>query len=74
MHADEHDGALERRIEIAAAGPDGRERRTTEHHVLRLYEVDTVVSKLASAGFAVEVRDGYDAPATFPGWKVFVAR
>ncbi len=73
MHAVEHNGVLERAISTFVR--DGSAyRRVDEHHVLRLYEVDAVMQVLETAGFDVEVRDGYGAPATFPGWKVFLAR
>jgi SAM-dependent methyltransferase len=48
--------------------------RHDETHVLRLYDADVVIATLRDAGFDVEVRDGYDRPADFPGWKVFVSR
>jgi SAM-dependent methyltransferase len=73
MRALEHDGKLERAISIFVR--DGNAyRRVDEHHVLHLYEVHAVVDRLADLGFEVEVRDGYERPAIFPGWKVFMGR
>ena len=69
----EHDDVLERAITIFARDGDAY-RRVDEHHVLRLYDPSAVEQLLADAGFEVEVRAGYDRPATFPGWKVFVSR
>jgi SAM-dependent methyltransferase len=70
---DEHDDVLERAITIFVRDGD-RYRRVDEHHVLRLYDAAEVEQLLADAGFDVEVRDGYEEPAAFPGWKVFVNR
>jgi SAM-dependent methyltransferase len=69
----EHDDVLERAITIFVREGDTY-RRVDEHHVLRLYNADAVEQLLRDAGLDVEVRDGYDQPALFPGWKVFVSR
>ena len=35
---------------------------------------DEVVAVVGDAGFTVEVRDGFETPAHFPGWHVLVCR
>lgn len=69
---------LDRRITIFTKTDDGTYRRTDEHHVLRLYDPDTLAATLRDTGFDVSVRDRYvddPAPTTPPGgWHVFVAR
>lgn len=75
MQGNEHDDVLERAITIFAREPGGDlYHRVDEHHVLRLYTESDVVRTLRDTGFDVDVRAGYDAPAAFPGWRVFVAR
>jgi hypothetical protein len=73
MVATEDGDTLERRQAIFERAGDSW-ARIDETHVLRLYDPDVVVATLERAGFDVEVRDGYDRPADFPGWKVFVSR
>jgi hypothetical protein len=51
-------------------------RRTDEHHVLRLYDPESVAAVLEDAGFRVDRRASYGSvtrstPAE--GWAVFVA-
>jgi SAM-dependent methyltransferase len=86
MEADEDPDThtLERRIvvfrRVTSPSRDregGMYRRTDEHHVLRLYDPESVVAVLEGAGFEVEQRSGYasvtrSTPAE--GWAVFVAR
>ena len=75
MQGNEHGDVLERAITIFfRAADEDRYRRVDEHHVLRLYGEDDVVRVLRDAGFDVEVREGYDAPTDFAGWRAFVAR
>lgn len=80
MHAEESADSttLDRRITIFTMTDDGTYRRTDEHHVLRLYDADTLAAALRGAGFDVSVLDRYvddPAPTTPPGgWHVFVAR
>jgi SAM-dependent methyltransferase len=65
---------LERRITIFVREGDTGYRRVDEIHTLRLYGADVVRDALVAAGYDVEVRSGYDEPAAFGGWKVFIAR
>jgi SAM-dependent methyltransferase len=74
MRSREHDGTLERVIAIFVRNDDGIYRRVDETHVLRLYDSEAAQNALEAIGFEVELRDGYDTPADFPGWKVFVCR
>lgn len=48
--------------------------RAEEVHILHLHGQDTVTDWLESAGFQVEVRDGYSANLTLPSLPVFLAR
>jgi SAM-dependent methyltransferase len=77
MRAEEHGDQLERDITIYSREPDGRYARTDEHHVIHLYDPDTVRSMLTEIGFTVETRASYGesrSDSTPPmGWTVFVA-
>lgn len=76
MRAVEDGDRLDRHIAIFERGPDGRYRRTDEHHVLHLYDAGAVHELLTRAGFDVERRAAYagDTASTPPsGWAVFAA-
>jgi SAM-dependent methyltransferase len=53
---------------------DGRWRRSSESHRLRLLEPDSVLAGLSRAGFETEVRCSYDERLAFPGLSVFIGR
>lgn len=73
MMSTETGDTLERRHAIFTRNGDTYERYD-ETHILRVYDPNEVRAVVEDAGFEVEIRDGYDGPVDFPGWKVFVSR
>jgi SAM-dependent methyltransferase len=77
MRATETGDRLDRRITIYTREPDGRYARIDEHHVVNLYEPDTLLAMLEAIGFGVETRASYGndlGDSTPPsGWTVVVA-
>ncbi|CAN5465923.1 hypothetical protein BH23ACT9_BH23ACT9_34030 [soil metagenome] len=67
---------LQRDITLFTEEPDGRHRRTTEIHELRLYDAGDVRTSLSRAGFvAIRQLERYGAvgPELHDGWAGFIA-
>jgi SAM-dependent methyltransferase len=64
----EHDGTLERRMTIEAAGS-----RREELHRLRLYEPGPIVAELDALGFQTELLDRYCDFEFWPGYAAVAA-
>ena len=69
---------LDRAVTIFTQVDGDSYRRTDEHHVLRLYEPDAVLSVLSAAGLEGQALPAYGEAVTrstpASGWSVFMAR